>query len=146
MVDNSVISPNRLTTPIDPAYPSFTEFSILTHFKRRGSSGLSCVLVLAFVHPHALPGVAWSPFFAPSWPCPLASRDSAPRGPPSAQAPHSTRLSSLLPFLPLLSGRGAIASASAALVRGQKPAGCTQTPRHPGLCLSQPPVSLLRQH
>jgi len=24
MVDNSVISPNRLTTPIDPAYPSFT--------------------------------------------------------------------------------------------------------------------------
>jgi LuxR family transcriptional regulator, maltose regulon positive regulatory protein len=24
MVDNSVISPTRLTTPIDPAYPSFT--------------------------------------------------------------------------------------------------------------------------
>src|SRR5712692_3530135 len=37
-------------------------------------------------------------------------------------------------------------SAGAALVRGQKPAGCSQTHRHAGLCLSQPPVSVPRQH
>jgi hypothetical protein len=38
------------------------------------------------------------------------------------------------------------ACACASLVRGQKPEGSTQTHRHSGVCLSQPPVSLLRDH
>jgi len=44
--------------------------------------------------------------------------------------------SGLSPFLPLLSGCGAIASACAPLARGEKPAGGSETHRHSGLRLS----------
>ena len=60
--------------------------------------------------------------------------------------PHPTRLSGLSPFLHLLSGCGAIASARAALARGEKPAGSPETQRHPRLRLPQPAVPVLRDH
>jgi hypothetical protein len=46
----------------------------------------------------------------------------------------------------LLRWMGASACACASLVRGQKPQRSIQTHRHSGVCLSQPPVSLLRDH
>jgi hypothetical protein len=108
-------------------------------------SGLLYVLVLALVLRHALPGTALSPLCAPSWPSPLKS--GALHGPPSPAPPRTpTRLSSLSPFLHLLSTGGAITSPCAPLARGEKPARSPETQRHSGLHLSQPPVPVLRDH
>ena len=67
MVDNSVFSPNRLTIPIDPAYPSLLrELSILLISSREDPDGLACVLVSALVLPHTLPDATLAPVLAPS--------------------------------------------------------------------------------
>src|SRR5215470_826886 len=62
------------------------------HFKQRGSYVLSSVLLLPFVLAPAFPGMAWPPFFAPSWAPLLKSWSSASRDPPSAQASLARRL------------------------------------------------------
>jgi hypothetical protein len=92
------------------------------------------------------PLVAWSPVLAPSWPSRLKSTRGAPRSPPSAQATDPTRLPGLSPFLPFLTGCETIASAGAALVRGEKPARSSQTHRYTRLRLSQSAVRVLRDH
>jgi len=52
----------------------------------------SSVLLLPFVLAPAFPGMAWPPFFTPSWAPLLKSWSSASRDPPSAQTPLARRL------------------------------------------------------
>jgi hypothetical protein len=66
VVDNSAFPPKRLIIPFGPDYPSSYIVLHALHFKWRGFYGLSCVRLLAFALPPALPGMAWSPLFAPS--------------------------------------------------------------------------------
>jgi hypothetical protein len=84
MVDNSVFSPNRLTIPINPAYPSLLrKLPMLLILSKEDSYEPSCVLVLV----HALSGTALSSILVPSLLSPLeSSSEAAHQGPTSSQA------------------------------------------------------------
>ena len=64
---------------------------MLLNSRREDPYGLLCVLVLALVRTHSLPGAALSPVLAPSLPSPLKSRSSASHGPPSPAPPRTPR-------------------------------------------------------
>jgi Kef-type K+ transport system membrane component KefB len=86
VVDNSTITPIRLTVPSDAPYDQ--EAFSCSHFKRRGLYDLSCLLVLALSLPSPFSGAALASWLAPSSPFPLSSCIQAQPSLPSAQATH----------------------------------------------------------
>src|SRR5262245_43512485 len=97
------------------------ELSLLPISNSEDRSGFSCLFVLARVL-LPLSSTALASGLVPFSAFLFTRRGQAQQAPPAAQAAHSTRLSGLLPFLPRLNRCGSIASAGAALVRGQKSA------------------------
>jgi hypothetical protein len=107
----------------------------------------SCVLARVLVLVHSLSGTALSSFLALSWPSPLASgSEDVHHGPTSSQAALPPRLSNLSPRLHPLFGCEASAFPCPTLARGQKPPGSPEAGEYRGLRLSEPQVSLLRDH
>ena len=141
--DNSCFPATRLRTPNRLAYPFF-KLSMLRMTNDEVLMAFHVFLLLSLLL--LSPLVAWSTLFAPSWAGAQASREGAPRGSPSAQAAHPTRLSSLLSFFLHLACCESDSSACAALVRSQKPARSRHSHRHARLRLPQPPMSVLREH
>src|SRR2546429_9758044 len=81
------------------------------------------VLLLPFVLAPAFPGMAWPPFFTPSWAPLLKSWSSASRDPPSAQTPLARRLPCLSSGLHSLVGCWPSTCSCASLVGSEKPPG-----------------------
>ncbi len=143
VVDNSDISPTRLTFPLEAPYSSLS----------KGNGFFASFQAKRILHeptgvlPRVLSRAALCPVLVPSRSCPVESRGlGAQQAPPSAEAPLPRRLPGLSSGLRSLVGCRASACSCTPLARGQKPAGSPQAREHRGLCLSQSAVRLRRDH
>jgi hypothetical protein len=110
MVDNSILSPNLLTIPAVPVYPSLiiNNLLILSISSDEDPYDAVCVLAPAFVLPHSHFSAALFPLLVPSWSCPVGSSNQAYPAPTPSQATLPTRLPRLSSLLRPLSVVGPV--------------------------------------
>jgi Molybdopterin oxidoreductase Fe4S4 domain len=113
VVDNSTITPIRLTVPSDASY--YQEAPSFSHYKRRGLYDLSYLLVLARSLPSPFSGAVLASWLSLSSTFPLSSCIQAQPSPAPAQATLTSRLPCMSSCLHCLLGWRAGASACAPL-------------------------------
>src|SRR6266567_8120767 len=143
VVDNSDITPTRLTFPLEAPYSSLSKGngSFASFQAKRILHEPTGVLTR--VLPPVLSRAALCPVLVPSGSRPVESScQGAQQAPPSAEAALPRRLPRLSSCLRSLVGCRASACSCTPLARGQKPAGSPQASGHRGFCLSQSAVRL----